>query len=323
MSASIAWSQNRYGGPEVVNAGPQDAQRPGAGQVAVAVAATSLNSADVRIMRGDPLLLRLFFGIRRPKTAVPGRDVAGTIHAVGAGAEGWSIGDRVVGELPSGGLGSIALAPVARLVRVPDGVDLATAATLPLAGGTAWQALDLARVTAGSRVLVIGAGGGVGSFAVRLAVLRGAAVDAWCSPRAHAMVALLGAAHVDDYRCAELTPRAYDAVIDIGGAAPLRALQRAVVPGGRVVGVSGGANRVFGPIGRMLRGAVLSVGSAVRIAPLAATPRSEITSALLDLVATGELRPPVERTYPIAEARTALAHVAAGRAVGKVVVVHG
>ncbi len=316
-----AWTQSRYGGPEVLGFAPQPVAAPRAGQVAIEVEATSLNSADVRIMRGEPLLLRLFFGLRRPRTATPGRDVMGRIVAVGEGEPTWQLGDRVVGELPGGGLSTVTLAAVDRIVRVPDGVDASVAACLPLAGGTAWQALDLARVTAGSRVLVIGAGGGVGSFAVRLAVLRGAVVDAWCSPRAQAMVQGLGAVQVDDYRTAAVAG-AYDAVIDIGGARPLRELQGAVRRGGRVVGVAGGANRVFGPIGRMLRGVLASIGAPVRIVPLAAAARPEITARLLALTSAGELRPHIERTFSLAEAPSALRHLDDGRAVGKVIVWH-
>jgi NADPH:quinone reductase-like Zn-dependent oxidoreductase len=319
-ATATAWSQTRYGGPEVLGLAPHPAPEPRAGQVAIAVEATSLNSADVRIMRGEPLLLRLFFGLRRPRTATPGRDVAGRISAVGPDVSTWQVGDRVVGELPGGGLSTVTLAPAEKIVRVPDDVDASTAASLPLAGGTAWQALDLARVGAGSRVLVIGAGGGVGSFAVRLAVLRGAVVDAWCRPPSHDMVRSLGASRIDDYRTALAPAGAYDAVIDIGGARPLRDLQRAVRPGGRVVGVAGGANRVFGPIGRMVRGAFVSIGAPVRIVPLAAVARPQITAELLALVSSGELRPHIERTYPLAHARAALTHLDTGHAIGKVVV---
>ena len=320
----LAWAQTAYGGPDAVAAARVDVPAPRAGAVLVRVDATSLNSGDVRVMRGEPLLLRLVFGLRRPKTPTPGRDVAGTVVALGDGVADLAVGDRVVGELTgAGGLAEHVVAPVSELARIPDGLDSVTAATLPIAGGTAWQALDAAAVASGHRVLVVGAGGGVGTFAVRLAALRGAEVDALCGARAEPVVADLGAARTWDYRevgLADLPQDAYDAVIDVAGAVPLRALQGLARDGGTVVLVNGGEHRVFGPLGRMARGAVLSIGSRRRIRPLAAAVRPSLTAELAALAAAGELVPHVERTWPLAEARAALAHVDAGRTVGKVVV---
>jgi len=329
------WSQSRYGGPEVLTRSRAPRPAPAAGEVTVAVDASALNSADIRILRGDPLLVRLAFGLRRPRTPVPGRDVAGTVVEVGAGVEAWRPGDRVVGELSGGGLGEVVAAPADRLVAAPDGLDLAVAATLPLAGGTAWQALDLAGVGAGSRVLIVGAGGGVGTFAVRLAVLRGAEVHALCGAGALPVVAALGAHRVEDYRTVDLVARAagasdagatdvdrYDAIIDIAGSTPLRALRCLLRANGTVALVSGGTNPVFGPVGRIIRAGILSIGARRKLRPLAATPRTEITARLLALAASGELVPPIERTWPLAEARDAIRHVDDGHTVGKVVVLH-
>ena len=324
-TVATAWSQSRYGAPDVLAQTPLPRQTPGPDDVLVAVEACALNSADVRIMRGDPLLIRLAFGLRRPRTPVPGRDVAGTVVAVGSAVTAWAVGDRVVGELAGGGLGATVVAPADRFVAIPEGLSSEVAAALPLAGGTAWQALDLAGVVHGSRVLVVGAGGGVGTFAVRLAVLRGATVDALCGARAKEVVAGLGAARVDDYRRADLAARrgeGYDAVIDIGGSVPLRTLQRVIRDGGLVVGVSGGSNRVFGPLGRMLRAAVLSIGSRRRIRSLAAVATPKTTAALVDSAARGELVPSIERTWSIDQAREAMAHMDAGHAIGKVIVRH-
>lgn len=319
-----AWTQSRYGGPDVLTETTTVVPAPGRGEVLLRVAATALNSADVRILRGDPLVVRLAFGLRRPRTPVPGRDVAGTVVAVGPDAGTLRPGDRVVGELSGGGLATHVTARADRVVAVPDALDPVVAATLPLAGGTAWQALDLGAVGPGSRVLVVGAGGGVGTFAVRLAVLRGATVHAVCGAGALAVVAELGADRVDDYRAVDpstLPADAYDTVIDIAGTTSLRALLRLVRPGGTVVGVAGGTNPVIGPLGRILAGALLSIGRRRRYRPLAAAPRPEITTQLVALATAGELAPPIERTWPLAEARAAIAHVDAGHTVGKVVVV--
>lgn len=318
----IAWSQDRYGSPDVVRRVETAVPTPDAGEVLIRVGMTGLNSADVRIMRGEPLLVRLAFGLRRPKTPVPGRDVAGTVESIGSGVGSFAVGDRVVGELPgAGGLAEYVVAPADRLVAVPAGVDDLTAAALPLAGGTAWQALDAAGVTDGSRVLVLGAGGGVGTFAVRLAVLRGAEVHALGSARAIAALERLGATTVTD-RTAGLDgipAGAFDAVLDLGGRAPLAALQRLVRDGGTVVGVAVGENRI-GPVGRMLASAFRSIGSRRRIRPLAATAKPEITAQLVALAASGDLVPVIDRVYPLAEADAALTRVDGGGLVGKVLV---
>jgi len=316
------WSQDRYGGPDVLRAERRTVPAPAAGEVLVRVGATALNSADVHVMRGEPLLLRLLFGLRRPRQAVPGRDVAGTVVAVGGGVTGFVVGDRVAGEVPGGGLAPFVAVRADRLVPVPDAVDERTAAALPLAGGTAWQALDRAAVETGSRVLVVGAGGGVGTFTVRLAVLRGARVHALCSPRAAAAVTGLGAVAVAGHdHLTTLAAGTFDAVVDIGGRAPLRVLRRLLRDGGVVVGVAGGANRVTGPLGRMVGATLLSVGSRRRLRALAAVATPSITARLLDLVASGALRPMVDGVHPFAQAREALTRLDEGGVVGKVLVV--
>lgn len=318
----ITWLQDRYGTADVVHLIDRTVPHPGAGEVLIQMGAVGLNSADVRIMRGEPLLVRLAFGLRRPKTPVPGRDVAGTIIEEGEGVELFAVGDRVVGELSTaGGLAEYVIASTDRLVPVPDEVDDLTAAALPMAGGTAWQALDAAGVTAGSRVLVLGAGGGVGTYAVRLAVLRGAEVHALCSARAIEAVSGLGAASVADRAAGldGLPTNSFDAVLDLGGRAPLAALQRLVREGGTVVGISVGENRV-GPVGRMLASALRSIGSRRRIRPLTATAKPEITAQLLALAASGDLVPVIDRIYPLDDAGAALTRIDGGGVVGKVLV---
>ena len=211
------------------------------------------------------------------------------------------------------------------------------AASLPVAAGTAWQALELGGMTdaaarrasaapgAPRRVLVIGASGGVGTFAVQLAAGRGAEVWALCGERNRALVERLGAARTFDYHdvqpgSAELPEEWFDVVIDIAGTAPLRALQRLVRDGGRVVLVSGEGGRLLGPIGRVAAASVLSIGSKRPLRMLAAVAKADVLAELLALAADGRLRPVIERTVAFAEARAALEHVAAGHTVGKVVV---
>jgi NADPH:quinone reductase-like Zn-dependent oxidoreductase len=324
-----AWVQRRYGDASAVHRAQVPVPTPGRGEVLLRVRATALHAGDVHIMHGEPLLVRAFFGLRRPRRATRGMDVAGLVVAVGADARGLAPGDEVVGELPGGGLAEYAIAPSARVVRRPEAVDAGVAAAVPVSAGTAWQALDLAGPAAasGRRVLVIGASGGVGTYTVQLAALRGAEVWAMCGARNEGLVADLGAVRTLDYAridvaagSRELPPASFDTVIDIVGTVPLRALRRLVAPGGSVVLVSGEGGRVLGPVGRMLRAGVLSLTPGPRIRPLAAAPRTEITAELLRLVASGALRPVVERTFPLADAGAALAHVDARHTVGKVVV---
>ncbi|MCP2635851.1 NAD(P)-dependent alcohol dehydrogenase [Microbacterium sp. HD4P20] len=322
-----AWRQDRYGEPDAVMLEQTDVPIPGRGEVLLRPHVTALNNGDVRVMRGEPRLVRMAFGLSRPKQAVRGMDVAATVVALGEGVTGFAVGDEVFAELPGGGgLARYALCPVARLARRPADLDPALAATLPIAGGTAWQALELARVGASSRrVLVIGASGGVGTFAVQLAALRGAEVWALCGERNRELVHGLGAARTFDYRqvqpgSPELPADTFDAVIDIAGTAPLRALQRLVRDGGAVVLVAGEGGRILGPLGRILRAAVISLGSRRRVRGLTATTDTRMLAQLAALAAEGGIRPVVERTFPFDQARAALEHVAAGHTVGKVVV---
>ena len=321
-----AWRQREYGGPEVVRLDRIDVAAPRRGEVTVRLRATGLNNGDVRVMRGEPLLVRTAFGLRRPRQPVRGMDAVGTVVAVGDGVATLALGDEVIGELPGGGgLATYAIAPAKRLVRRPAELDAVGAATLPVAAGTAWQALERGKAGAGQRVLVIGASGGVGTFAVQLAALRGADVWALCGERNRRLVEGLGASRTFDYRLvqpgsAELGEGSFDVVIDIAGTASLRSLQGLVRDGGSVVLVSGEGGRVLGPIGRLIAASLRSIGSKRPLRPLAAVAKPDVLAALLALAADGSLTPVIERTWPLSEAGAALAHVDAGHTVGKVVV---
>ncbi|RZI93409.1 MAG: NAD(P)-dependent alcohol dehydrogenase, partial [Microbacterium sp.] len=230
------WRQRTYGPPDVVVAESVDMPRPASGEVLLRVDAVSLNSGDVHLLRGTPVLLRLFFGLRRPRVRGRGMDVAGTVVAVGDGVDDLRVGDAVLGAGDET-LADYVVVKAARLVAVPDGVDAVTAATLPIAGNTAVAALDACRVGAGHRVLVIGAGGGVGTFAVQLAADRGAEVWATAGARAEATLQRLGATRTFDYRTttlSDLPAGSFDAIIDIAGEPPLRLLRRLLRDGGTV-----------------------------------------------------------------------------------------
>lgn len=318
-----AWLNDRYGPARDTRQETVPTPQPGRGEVLLRVRATALNAADVRILLGDPLLLRPMFGMRRPKQPIRGIDVAGTVVAVGADVDKAVIGDEVIVELTSGGgLAQYAVARADRLVTRPAELAPEIAATLPISGGSAVQALDVAGVTEGQRVLVIGASGGVGTFTVQLAALRGAEVWATCGEPNRTVVESLGATRTFDYRRTDLSalPATFDAIIDIAGTAPLSQLTRLLTPTGVIAMVAGSGGHVVGPIPRMLRAPFLSMGSRRSIRMVAAVSKREINEQLVALATEGRLSPLVERIVPWDAAPEGLARLESGHTVGKVVV---
>jgi NADPH:quinone reductase-like Zn-dependent oxidoreductase len=321
------WRNEAYGPASGARLERVPIPAPGSGEVLLRMRATSLNAGDVRLMRGDPLLVRPAFGLARPRFPVRGMDAVGEVVRTGPNVIGVEVGDEVIGELRGGGgLGEYATAPASRLQPLPPGVDALSAVTLPVAGGTAWQALDLAGVglrARTERVLVIGASGGVGTFAVQFAVLRGAEVWASCAERNRPLVEGLGAVRTLDHRREPLSAipaGRFDAVVDIAGGIDLRDLRRLVAPDGTIVLVTGDGGHVLGPVPRMLSAALLSVGSGPGIRSLAATNRPEVITKMLELLAAGRFAPVIEREYAFEEAGEALARIDAGHVAGKLVV---
>ncbi len=317
------WRQHAYGAPDLVAAESVPVPVPGRDEVLVRVEAVSLNSADVHLMRGTPAMLRLFFGLRRPRVPGRGMDVAGTVVATGARVDTFRVGDAVVGAGEET-LADYTVVKASRLVVRPADVDATIAATVPIAGNTAVAALDACRVREGDRVLVVGAGGGVGTFTVQLAAARGAEVWATAGARAGEVLTALGAARTFDYRTTdlgELPAASFDAIIDIAGQPPLPTLaallRREAGRRGTIALVGGGDEAPLGPFPRMLR----SLFVRARIRPVAALSKPQVTADLLSLAADGRLTPAIERTWPLHEARDALAWIDAGHTVGKIVVV--
>lgn len=322
-----AWRNEQYGPASGVRLEQVPLPELRAGEVLLHMRATSLNAGDVRLMLGDPLLVRPVFGFRRPKFPIRGMDAVGEVIAEGPNAIGVEIGDVVVGELRGGGgLGEYVTVRADRVQPVPHGIDARVAATLPVAGGTAWQALDLARVgeeSPAGRVLIIGASGGVGTFAVQFAALRGAEVWASCAARNAPLIEGLGAVRTLDHRREPLSaiPSGhFDAVIDIAGGIDLRDLQRLVAPGGEVVLVTGDGGPVLGPIPRIIKALFASLGSRPGIRSLTATSRPEVLTKMLGLLSEGRFAPVIAEEYPFDDADVALARIEAGHVTGKLVV---
>lgn len=320
-STMRAYVHDRYGPPSVLRAADRDAPTPGRGEVLVRVHAASVNPADGRRLRADPPFIRLGTGLLRPRNPVLGADVAGRVVAVGLGVERLRPGDDVFGNVTYGGFAEYACASEALLAPMPDGLSFEAAAAIPLAGTTALQALrDAADVQPGHRVLVNGASGGVGTFAVQIAASFGAEVTAVCSGRNAEAVRQLGAARVVDYTRESALPPGdtFDVVLDVVGNLRVGDTVRATRPGGAVVVVG------FTTTGRLLLTALQAAWhrrvSGRRVAFVNAEARREDLVLLASMVEGGHVAPVVSRRYGSSELPGAVAHVAGGHAWGKVVV---
>jgi len=315
--------QHRYGDADVLGTGLVDRPAIRAGEVLVEVRAAGLDRGTWHLMAGLPYAVRLGgFGVRAPKNPVPGRDLAGVVVAVGADVTRFSPGDEVYGT-GSGTFAEFATAPEEKLAAKPAGLSFVQAAAMPVSGSTALQALtDVGRLAADQRVLVIGASGGVGTFAVQLAVALGAAVTGVCSPGKADLVRSLGATRVVDHTREDFTDSTYDLVLDIGGNSPLSRLRRALTPTGTLVIAGGeGGGRWLGGTDRQLRALALSPFLRQRLTTLLATEDHTMLERLTDFVDEGRLVPVVERTFSLAEAPGAMRHLVGGHARGKLVIV--
>jgi NADPH:quinone reductase-like Zn-dependent oxidoreductase len=297
---------------------------PAAGEVVARVRAASVNAGDWRMMRGEPLLARpLMGGLRGPEQPVRGWDFAGVVESVGADVTEFRAGDEVFGRA-NGAFAELTAADARRLAPKPPALSFEAAAALPVAGVTALQALrDRAGVQPGQRVLVNGAAGGVGTFAVQIAKALGAEVTAVCSARNAEQAVALGADRIIDYARDDFTRDGtrYEVVLDNVGSRSLRSLRRALTPRGTLVVVGGGKGRLLGPLRLLGAAAVANRFTRRRLLPFLAKPNRADLLELIALVDAGKLRPAIDRTYPLEQAPAAIAYVETGHARGKVIVV--
>jgi NADPH:quinone reductase-like Zn-dependent oxidoreductase len=315
--------QRRYGPPTVLESSEIDIPVPGRGEVLVQVRAASVHPGDYFVMTGEPYVVRLVFGLRRPRHGIPCRDLAGVVAVVGEGVTTFHPGDEVFGWSTTGALAEYACVPADSLAPVPAGVSLADAATVSTSAMTALQALrDIANVRPGQTVLITGASGGVGSFAVQIAKTLGAEVTGVCRTRNVELVRSLGADHVIDYTTNDFTREAqrYDVILDNVEAEPLAAVRRVLTPTGILIPNSGRGGRWFGPLGRVVKARVLSGFTRQRLRPFTSMGKREDLLTLGDLLAAGQVTPVIDRSYPLADAADALGYVAAGHTRGKVVI---
>ena len=323
--------QGRYGAPgDVLRLQDIDEPLVDDDAVLVRVRATSVNPADWHLIRGNPYIARLQFGLRRPKDAVAGCDVAGHVEAVGSGVSRLRPGDEVLGCPFGRGLGTFAERVCISEDRVavkPANLSFDQAAAVPLAALTALQGLrDHGAVKPGHRVLIIGASGGVGTFAVQIAKCLGAEVTGACSTRNVDLVRSIGADHVIDYRRQDVIEAGlrYDVIFQIAGTLSPSDCRRALTARGTLVLISGDSDgNWIGPVGRTIKALALSPFVGQKLTSFLLKPNAEDLQYLASLIEDGRVTPVIDRTYSLSEVPEALGYLEAGRARGKVVIAVG
>lgn len=317
--------QDGYGSADILRLTQIARPEIGDREVLVQVHAAGLDRGTWHLMAGKPYLLRLAFGIRSPRQPVPGRDVAGTVVAVGSAVTKFAVGDEVYGVAP-GSFAEYAVAREDKLARKPVNLTFTQAAVVPISALTAQQALNKAGgVESGQKVLITGASGGVGSYAVQLAKAGGAEVTGVCSTGKTDLVRSLGADHVLDYTREDFADGSqhYDVILDIAGNPSLSRLRRALTPEGTLVLVGGeeGNDVTGGTIGRQLRARIVSLFVRQHLTSALNKESGSELDRLTALIEAGQVTPSIDRTFPLAEAPDAMRHLEAGRARGKVAIV--
>ncbi len=321
-STMRAVTHDRYGNADVLELGRVPRPEPGDDGVLIEVHRAGLDRGTEHLLTGKPYAVRMAMGMTRPKNPVPGRDVAGTVVEIGAAVTRFAVGDEVYGVAP-GSFAEYAVAREAQLALKPANLSFTQAAVVPVSAATALRALvDVGRVQAGQSVLVVGASGGVGSYAVQLAKAFGAEVTAVCSPAKADLVRSLGADHVIAYTRDDFADgsRRYDLILDIAGNPSLRQLRRALQPRGTAVFVGGEDSGAFLGMGRQLRGVVLSAFVRQRLALLVTKERGSDYERLTELIEAGQVVPSIDRTYPLDEVPLAVRQLEQGNVRGKIAI---
>ena len=320
----VAVIQECYGSPaDVLKLQNIDRPRAGDHEVLVRVQAASAHSGDWRMVRGQPYLIRLMgFGLRKPKRNIPGNDLAGRVEAVGKGVTQFRPGDEVFGW-GNGTFAQSASVPEDQLVLKPANLTFEQAATVPISSFTAIQALrDKGQIRAGQKALIIGASGGVGTFAVQIAKSYGAEVTGVCSTRNVDMVRSIGADHVVDYTREDFVERGerYDLILDMVGNRSLSDCRRALSPSGTLVVVGGTGGRWLGGLDRTLRAVLMSPFVGQKLVALISKENKSDLVALKDLCESGRVTPVIDRTYPLTAISEAIQYLETAHTRGKVVI---
>lgn len=316
--------QETYGPAEVLTLRDIDRPKIGDDEVLVRVVAAGVDRGVWHLMVGLPYPIRLAgYGFRAPKRANPGMDVAGVVESVGKDVTRFAPGDEVFGVGRST-FAEYAVAPEKKLAPKPANLTFEQAAAVPISGMTALQAVrDQAKVEPGQKVLVVGASGGVGTYAVQLAKAFGAEVTGVCSATKVDLVRSLGAAHVIDYSVEDFTEREghYDVIIDTGGNTKLARLRRILSPTGTLVFVGGETGgRWLGGMQRQMGASLRSMFTRQDLKMFVNKEKHEDLLVLTELIEAGKVTPAIERTYPLSEAAKAIRHLVEGHARGKLVI---
>ncbi|KAB2331280.1 NAD(P)-dependent alcohol dehydrogenase [Bacillus mesophilum] len=292
-------------------------------QVLVKVHASSINFGNLVLLTGKPLPARLAFGLLKPKYSIPGGDVAGIVEAVGENVTGFQIGDEVFGDLSTSGWGAFAQYTAANetsLALKPSNLTFAEAAAVPMAGATALQAIrDSGKLAAGMKVLLHGASGGVGTFAIQIAKVYGAEVTAVVSTRNTEMARALGADHVLDYQKENLEnhEQTYDVIFGVNGAQPLSVYNRLLKENGQFIHVGGESSQMYQTL---LKGSWLSMVGKKKYSTFLHRTKQEDLLFLKEQIEAGKIRPIIDREYSLQEVPKAIQYFEKGRSQGKVII---
>ena len=314
---------HEYGSADVLKCEEIEKPVPRADEVLIKVRAASVNPFDWRLMRGEPAMLRIFLGLRKPKSGRPGVDVAGEVEAVGTNVKEFKPGNAVFGGC-RGALAEYVCTTESKIVMKPDDVTWEQAASVNVAGSTALQGLrDKGKIQPGKKVLINGAAGGVGTFALQIAKWFGAEVTGVCSTRNVDLVRSIGADKVIDYTQKDFTTsnQRYDLILDCVGNHSFSACRRVLNPNGRLVGVGAPHDvRMMALLAPLMKDIFLSVfGSQKAVMFIAKSSQSDLT-LMGELIATGKLKPVIDRRYSLSAASEAVRHVEEGHARGKVII---
>ncbi len=315
--------QDKYGSAKALEL--REIERPaiGAREVLIRVRAAGVNPADWAVMSGLPYIARPVYGLRKPKVGVRGTDVAGQVEAVGSGVTRFKPGDEVFGA-STGSYAEFAAASDDELARKPANLTFEQAATVPMAGLVALQAIrDQGEIQAGHKVLINGASGGIGTFAVQIAKALGADVTAVVSTRNVELMRSLGADHVIDYTKEDFTTsgQRYDFILDNVSNHSLSSLRRVLTATGVLIPNGGNfGNRWFSSAGRLVRGVILFRFGAQKLGNFLVSTNHEDLVVLKDLIEAGTITPVLDRTYPLSRTAEAVDHIGQGHAQGKVAI---
>jgi NADPH:quinone reductase-like Zn-dependent oxidoreductase len=316
--------QDAYGMPQDVLT-LQEIEKPSIGEdeVLVQVRAAGVHIGDWLVGSGLPYMIRMGYGLTKPKNRVPGMEFSGQIEAVGKNVTQFQLGDDVFGFRNAGAFAEYVTVSQDAVAMKPTNASFEEAAALPISGFTAIQALrDVGKVQSGQKVLVIGASGGVGTYAVQIAKAFGAEVTGVCSTRNMDMVRSIGADHVVDYSQEDVTKNAqqYDLILDTAGNRPLADLRRVLTPNGTLVIVGGSGGPWLMGTGRSLKALALSPFTGQKLTMFLSKTTKDDLASLADLVDSGDVAPAIDRTYPLSEAAAALSHVGERHTRGKTVI---